>query len=240
MAKFTPEVLQSGYLSSEVINSNFNAIAAILETLLSRDGTLPNSMEADLDLNGHTILNSFTDPNNPSAIVTIEELHAYVDARASGLLTQHIETQTSVAGQTMVTLTEISYELGTNNMAVYVDGVRFFPGVDYAEVDESTFQLYTPLADGQQITAVSTNFLATTLLPAHTHTWSQIISPPATATRWPTYAEVTDKPATFAPSAHVHSTDDITSGNGLADARRGVWVQSGTPTATRVGDLWFW
>jgi len=41
---------------------------------------------------------------------------------------------------------------------------------------------------------------------------------PTTATRWPTWSEVTSKPSTFAPSAHTHAAADITSGT-IANAR---------------------
>lgn len=40
--------------------------------------------------------------------------------------------------------------------------------------------------------------------------WSQLTGLPAFATRWPTWSEVTDKPTTFTPSAHTHTTGDIT------------------------------
>jgi hypothetical protein len=53
---------------------------------------------------------------------------------------------------------------------------------------------------------------------AHMHTWANLTDPPATATRWPSYAEVTDKPASFPPSAHTHAAADISSGT-LAVAR---------------------
>lgn len=36
--------------------------------------------------------------------------------------------------------------------------------------------------------------------------WSQLTGLPAFATRWPTWSEVTDKPTTFPPSAHTHTT----------------------------------
>lgn len=39
------------------INNNNSAIETALENTLSRDGTSPNAMGADLDLNGHRILN---------------------------------------------------------------------------------------------------------------------------------------------------------------------------------------
>lgn len=48
--------------------------------------------------------------------------------------------------------------------------------------------------------------------------WGQLTSVPAFATRWPTWSEVTSKPATFTPSAHTHAAADVTSGT-FADAR---------------------
>jgi hypothetical protein len=40
--------------------------------------------------------------------------------------------------------------------------------------------------------------------------WSMIKSKPATATRWPTWNEVTGKPTSFTPSSHSHSWSEIT------------------------------
>lgn len=40
------------------INSNFAEIEAALENTLSRDGTAPNEMDADFDMNGNQILNA--------------------------------------------------------------------------------------------------------------------------------------------------------------------------------------
>lgn len=41
----------------QAINDNFAAIEEAFENTVSRDGTLPNQMEADLDLNGNDLLN---------------------------------------------------------------------------------------------------------------------------------------------------------------------------------------
>lgn len=43
---------------AQVLNENFAAIAAAFENTLSRDGTSPNQMEADLDLNTNTLDNT--------------------------------------------------------------------------------------------------------------------------------------------------------------------------------------
>lgn len=55
--KYTPTPLASSYGSVAAINTNLTAIATALEKTLSRDGTSPNSMSADLDMNGNDIHN---------------------------------------------------------------------------------------------------------------------------------------------------------------------------------------
>lgn len=57
MAKLTLNDITSGYASTTALNDNFNLIETALENTLSRDGTTPNSMSADLDMNGNGILN---------------------------------------------------------------------------------------------------------------------------------------------------------------------------------------
>lgn len=60
MAKYTPTVLSNPSNEQTFVsqlNINFSTLATLLETFLSRDGTSPNMMEADLDMNSNRILN---------------------------------------------------------------------------------------------------------------------------------------------------------------------------------------
>jgi hypothetical protein len=57
MAKLTLTDINSGHGSADLHNANNTAIEAALENTLSRDGTNPNQMNADLDMNGNNILN---------------------------------------------------------------------------------------------------------------------------------------------------------------------------------------
>jgi hypothetical protein len=50
--------ITSGYASNTALNSNFSALREALLNTLSRDGSTPNAMNADLDLNGNDILNA--------------------------------------------------------------------------------------------------------------------------------------------------------------------------------------
>lgn len=60
MAKVTivPITTLTNSLSSvAAVNENFNRVAAAIEKTLTRDGTLPNNMTADLDMNSRDLLN---------------------------------------------------------------------------------------------------------------------------------------------------------------------------------------
>lgn len=50
--------IASGYSSNTQLNNNFDAIQEAFENTLSLDGSTPNAMGADLDMNGNQILNA--------------------------------------------------------------------------------------------------------------------------------------------------------------------------------------
>jgi len=58
MAKLTLSTIQGQYASTTELNDNFDLIEAALENTLSRDGTSPNTMSTDLDLNSQDINNA--------------------------------------------------------------------------------------------------------------------------------------------------------------------------------------
>jgi len=65
---------------------------------------------------------------------------------------------------------------------------------------------------------------------SHAHPWSQITGAPVQTTRWPSWAEVTGKPATMPPSAHSHPWAQITGAPAQA-TRWPAWGEvSGKPT----------
>lgn len=49
--------ISSGYASTTTLNSNFTALRDAFDNTLSLDGSLPNSMETDFDLNSNDVLN---------------------------------------------------------------------------------------------------------------------------------------------------------------------------------------
>lgn len=49
--------ISSGYASQSQLNENFTNIQTAFDNTLSLDGSLPNAMQADLDLNNNDLLN---------------------------------------------------------------------------------------------------------------------------------------------------------------------------------------
>ena len=54
--KPTVTTLQSGFNSTEVLNENFEALRDAFDNTLSLDGSTPNAMQGDLDLNGNNLI----------------------------------------------------------------------------------------------------------------------------------------------------------------------------------------
>lgn len=71
------------------------------------------------------------------------------------------------------------------------------------------------LTDRYTVSEIDT-LLAGKAAASHTHPWSDVGSKPSTATRWPTFAEVTSKPATYPPSPHSHTLGEITDAGSAA------------------------
>lgn len=79
--------------ATEQINDNFLALQTAIENTLSRDGTGPNYMDADLDMNSYRIINS-SDPVKDNDIVNLK----YVEERIGGAI-EASNTAVSAASQ---------------------------------------------------------------------------------------------------------------------------------------------
>ena len=65
------------YRSAERLNSNFDAIKEAFENTLSRDGTSPNNMSADIDMNGKRVINLGT-PEDPNDAVRLSDVYGLI------------------------------------------------------------------------------------------------------------------------------------------------------------------
>ncbi len=80
MAKITLQDITDRQVSSNVtvINANSDLVSDAIENTLSRDGTSPNEMEANLDMNSHRILNlpAPVDDTEPIRLIDLENFTA--------------------------------------------------------------------------------------------------------------------------------------------------------------------
>ena len=95
MAKLTLNDITSGYASVDTLNSNFTAIETALENTLSRDGTTPNSMSADLDMNGRGILNATSVMVNGVNLATLTTVATAAAASAAAALVSENNAEVS-------------------------------------------------------------------------------------------------------------------------------------------------
>jgi hypothetical protein len=118
MAKLTLNAIGSRYGSIDALNDNSDLVEAAFENTLSRDGTGPNNMESDLDMDSNDIINV--------ANLSVASLRVNGQPVSPGSINytgQVKETQTATSGQTVFNLSTVSYAPLTNNLSVYVDGV---------------------------------------------------------------------------------------------------------------------
>lgn len=71
-------VTKNDTTATKLINDNFNAIQEAIENTLSRDGTTPNFMDADIDLNSRRIINS-ANPEEDTDLVTLGYVKESID-----------------------------------------------------------------------------------------------------------------------------------------------------------------
>jgi len=122
----------SGYQANTALNQNFTNIRNQFDNALSLDGSTPNSMLADFDMNGYKLLNlpTPTQPNDPMRKQDVEETldnvyelyqQRYLGAFASDP-TQDNDGGTLIAGAVYYSTTENGLKYYTGS-AWYLSGV---------------------------------------------------------------------------------------------------------------------
>jgi hypothetical protein len=113
MAKLTLTDESSGYQTTTQRNANYAAIETALENTLSRDGTSPNAMGANLDMNNNKVINLAAPTANSDAA-------RWVDVASAVGLDTTVPSQTSNGGRLLMTT---GSTLVWQNAQVVVDNV---------------------------------------------------------------------------------------------------------------------
>jgi len=112
----TIKTISAGYTSTTTLNENFEALRDAFDNTLSRDGSIPNTMSGDLDLNGNDItnVNTLTDSSGNDFIAETRSLKDQAVASATAAATS------ATAAQTAQVATETAY----NNVQPYLDEIE--------------------------------------------------------------------------------------------------------------------
>ena len=80
----TVTTISTGYYSTTALNENFENIRDQFDNTLSLDGSTPNAMQADFDMNGYSILNADNLFVNGANILTLLDNVTVSTASPSG------------------------------------------------------------------------------------------------------------------------------------------------------------
>lgn len=99
MAKVTLNDISGGYASATAYNENNGLIEAAFENTLSRDGTTPNTMNADIDMNSNSLLNvdqmNITSLNATSALTLRGQAVTLATTLSGGLAASEVTYDSS-------------------------------------------------------------------------------------------------------------------------------------------------
>jgi hypothetical protein len=147
--------IKSGTVNTvQEINSELERIQAAQVDFLTRDGQAPNAMNAPLDMNSQRMLN-LPPPASPTDPVRSIDLPNFIAEDNTLLLITREESIVLTAGQTVVTLTELT----TTQTAYYVSGQsvdqgRLISNTDYAVTSTTQITLTESYPVGTRLTAV--------------------------------------------------------------------------------------
>jgi len=144
MAKITLNPVQSGFYSTALLNQNFADIEAAIENTLSRDGTTPNSMNADLDMNNNDVINvnsiSAQDVSIRGTSIytvftdTIAAKDSAVAAAASADISEGMAASYAAQANASEASAEILVQAAVSGFQGFTDGVGYDFGVVYDNI----------------------------------------------------------------------------------------------------------
>jgi hypothetical protein len=137
MAKLTLNTIGSRYGSIDALNDNSDLIETAFENTLSRDGTGPNNMESNLDMDSNRIINLADGINNVDA-VNVKQVNGLLQGVYSGNIVKLREVATATAGQTVFNLSGLTYTPASNNLSIFINGIKQRLTSAYVETDNNT------------------------------------------------------------------------------------------------------
>ena len=152
----------------------------------------------------------------------VDLVKSHITSNASELANYALKTGTNATGTWPVNITGVSANATKLQNSRSINGTLFNGAGSITTVVWGTARNITIGGTAKSVDGsanISWNLSEIGAAPTtHSHTWSQISDPPATATRWPTYTEVTGTPTLGNSSSRNVGTTPGTVSDG-ADSR---------------------
>jgi hypothetical protein len=244
MPKLTLTDIISGYNLPEAYNANNTAIENALENTLSRDGTSPNSMAADLDMDSNKIIN-VADGTAAKDAVNVSQLEAVaLGTLATNKVIDH-STVSIVAGTGLTGGGDITTSRTLN---VSLLGLEFLldPAADRIAFWDDSAGTFAWLTVGSGLSITGTTLTAA---GGGTATWGGITGTLSDQTDLQTALDGKQDVVAGVDSTEIGYLNGVTSAiqtqlNGKeatlnADQKRKITISSSGPSGGSDGDIWF-
>jgi len=162
------DTITAGFVSAAKLNSNFAALVAAFENFLALDGTTPNAMLADFDLNGNDILNggdaAFTDITIGGTSLAAQVTAAAASATAAATSATNAGTSETNAAASFDSFDDIYLGAKASDPTLDNDGNALATGALYFNTTSNEMKVYDGASWGA-LTSIST-FLGLSDTPA--------------------------------------------------------------------------
>jgi len=125
--------ISSGYASTTTLNANFEALRQAFDNTVSRDGSVPNAMLSDLDMNSNDLINvkTITDESGEDLVSTVRSLkrdtEAALDEFTDIYLGSYAADPTTDTDGDPLSLGALYFNTSTSSLQVF-DGSKFVAG----------------------------------------------------------------------------------------------------------------
>ena len=154
----TVSTITTGHASITALNNNFTALRDGFDNTLSRDGSSPNTMSADLDLNGNDItnVNTITDSTGTDVVAAVTTLKNQAATSATNAATSATSSATQATNAAnSATAAANSATAAANSFDqfddIYLGAKSSDPSVDNDGDALQTGALYFKTGDGSRV-----------------------------------------------------------------------------------------
>lgn len=269
MTKLTLSSIGSTYVSAPKLNANFEAISAAFDAVVWRDGSTPNFMLDDLDLNDYQLLNLGDPvlPHNATTKLYVDDLFDYLfdllqatdlslsldiaqlreDMEAGdATLAASIQFNASVSADANAATAQLVLDLESvvETNQTYALSQIDIEATTRASADVATNALVTALtstvSSNQSAALAAVSTEASTRASADTAIAATVTSLSSTVTNnYSTLNAAITSEASTRATADTANATSITSLTATVATKNQTFYQTSAPTATSTGDIWF-